>query len=393
MSFLSRFRRALGADPAPRARVSASGSMRDYFTERQRSMSLLKKYQTIYDQGGLIAEAIDLYPLYMLGSGYRLEGDERAAAEVQAVFDRVGIIDLWWDQIVDAAVSGDGFAENIPGKGRLLESVVGLKSIPPETMRIDVDEYGVVAGYRQVLDDLDRGTLFEPRQITHFRLFRRTGRAYGISLVGRAFDEILRDTETSEASTAAIRRHGYGKYHIAVDEAGEANVSDEDMAAIEKKFETIQKDNEFITRGPIKIYPLDATGIPNLQAYNDIPLQRLCAALGVPEELLGLRRGSTDATAVSRIEAFYKKITTLQQRLADCYSKNVVDRITGRPGAVRIVFNDVSPDDEFKTADMLNKVMTATPMDPFAVISRRWAQNRIGQDPEEWVKEEGEGEK
>lgn len=390
MSILSKFRRALGVDPTPRARVGATGSMRDYFTKRQRSSSLLKKYQTIYDQGGLVAEAVDLYPLYMLGSGYRLDGDKRAAEEVQAVFDRIGILDLWWDQIVDAAVSGDGFAENVPGKGRLSESIVGLKSIPPETMRIDGDEYGTVVGYRQVLDDLDRGTPFEPRQITHFRLFRRTGRAYGISLVGRALDEILRDTKTSEATTAAIHRHGYGKYHIAVDETGEGYVSDEDMAEIEKKFETIQKDNEFVTRGPIKIYPLDAAGIQNVQTYNDIPLQRLCAALGVPEELLGLRRGSTDATAVARIEAFYKKVGTLQQRLAACYTKNVVDRITGRPGAVWIVFNDVSPDDELKTADMLNKVMTSTPMDPFAIVNRSWAQNRLGVDPDEWEKEEGE---
>lgn len=390
MSILSRFRRALGVDPAPRARVSASGSMRDYFTERQRSTSLLKKYQTIYDQGGLVAEAIDLYPLYMLGTGYRLMGDKRAAGEVQAVFDRVGIIDLWWDQIVDAAVLGDGFAENVPGKGRLSESIVDLKSIPPETMRIDVDEYGTVVGYRQVLDDLNRGTPFEPWQITHFRLFRRTGRTYGISLVGRALDEILRDTKTSEATTAAIHRHGYGKYHIAVDETGEGYVSDEDMAEIEKQFETIQKDNEFVTRGPIKIYPLDAAGIQNVQTYNDIPLQRLCAALGVPEELLGLRRGSTDATAVARIEAFYKKIDTLQRRLAACYSKNVVDRITGRPGLVWIEFNDVSPSDEKMTAEMLATIMGATPLDPFAVVSRSWAQNRLGVDPEEWEKEEGD---
>jgi len=389
MKILTRIRRALGADPTPTARIRASGPRRDYFVERQRTVALLKKYQTIYDQGGLIAETIDLYPLYMLGPGYRLEGDKQAAARVQEVFDRIGIEDLWWDQIVDAAVSGDGFAENIPGRGRLADSIVALQSIPPETMRIDTDDYGTVLGYRQVLDDLDRGVPFEPRQITHFRLFRRTGRMYGLSLVARALDEILRDTRTSEATAAAVDRHGFPKFHIAVDEQGDAHVSDADMARVEKEFETIEKDNEFVTRGPVRVYPLDAGGIQNLQEYSDVSLQRVCSAMGVPEELLGLRRGSTDATAVSRIEAFYKKVTTLQTRLAATYTKNVVDRITGRPGAVWIVFNDVSPNDEHKTAEMLNRLMTATPLDPFAVVSRRWAQERIGQDPEQWEKDEG----
>jgi len=357
--------------------------------DRQRSPALLQKYQTIYDQGGLIAEAIDLYPLYMLGTGYRLEGDQQAAARVQEVFDSIGIEDLWWDQIVDAAVSGDGFAENIPGRGRLADTIVALQSIPPETMRIDADEYGTVLGYRQAMHDLDRGILFEPRQITHFRLFRRTGRLYGISLVARALDEILRDIKTSEATAAAVERHGFPKYHIAIDETGEANVSDADMAKVEKEFETIEKNNEFVTRGPVKINPLDVGGIQNLQVYSDVSLQRVCSALGVPEELLGLRRGTTDATAVSRIDAFYKKIGTLQTRLAATYTKNVVDRITGRPGVVWIKFNDVSPDDEFKTAEMINRIMTATPLDPFAVVSRRWVQDRIGQDPEQWEKDEG----
>ncbi len=39
---------------------------------------------------------------------------------------------------------------------------------------------------------------------------------------------------------------------------------------------------------------------------------------------------------------------------------------------------------------MLNCLMTATPLDPFAVVSRRWAQERIGQDPEQWEKDEGD---
>lgn len=390
MKLITRIRRALGTDPTPTARVRATGPKRDYFVERQRSPTLLKKYQTIYDQGGLIAEAIDLYPLYMLGPSYRLEGDQQAAARVQQVFDAIGIEDLWWDQIVDAAVSGDGFVENIPGRGRLADTIVALQSIPPETMRVDADEYGTVLGYRQVMDDLDRGVPFEPRQITHFRLFRRTGRLYGISLVARALDEILRDTKTSEATAAAVERHGFPKYHIAVDETGEVGVSDTDMARVEKEFETIEKDNEFVTRGPVKVNHLDVGGVQNLQVYSDVSLQRVCSALGVPEELLGLRRGTTDATAVSRIEAFYKKINTLQTRLAATYTKNVVDRITGRPGAVWIQFNDVSPNDEYKTADMLNKVMTATPLDPFAVVSRRWAQERIGQDPAQWEKDEGD---
>lgn len=395
-TIINRVRRALapsGTEPTRKTYARAGGKELDWFARRDRDRTLLNKYRTIYDQGGLISEAIDLYPLYMLGTGYTLRGDEEAAAQVQAVFDRIGIEDIWWHQIIDALVIGDGFVENLFGQGRAEGRLVGLAAIPAETMVVDADEHGKVVGYRQVLGQMQKEPpKLEPNQITHLRLLSTTGSAYGKSLIGRAYDEILRDTKTSESIAQAIRRHGFPKYQIAIDPDGTQNPppTDAEVDAIEKEFEDIEAKNEFTTVGPINIRALDSGGVQHLQEYSDVTLQRLCAALGVPEELLGLRRGSTDATAVSRIEAFYKKIGTLQQRLAACYDRNVVDQITGRPGAVWIEFNDVSPTDEKATTEMLATIMGATPMDPFAVISRRWAQNRLGVDPDEWEKEEGE---
>lgn len=393
-TIINRVRRALapsGTEPTRKTYARAGGKELDWFARRDRDRTLLNKYRTIYDQGGLISEAIDLYPLYMLGQGYTLQGDKTAASQVQAVFNKVGIEDIWWEQIIDALVIGDGFVENVFGRGGAEDRLVGLATIPSETIEIDADGRGVVTGYRQVLGgSLSNDVSLAPKQVTDLRFISVAGSKYGKSLIGRALDDIQRDTKTAESTAEAIHRHGYPKYHIAVNESGEHTVSDEEMDAIEAEFEDIEKNNEFVTNGPVRISPLDAGGVQHLSEYNDITLQRLIAALGVPEELLGLRRGSTDATAVSRIEAFYKKIGLFQRRLAACYNRNVIDRITGRPGVVKLVFNDASPKDEMQVSQMLSTIMGATPMDPFAVISRRWAQNRLGVDPDEWEKEEGE---
>jgi len=81
------------------------GGPRDYFKEVVRSETNLKKWQRIYEQGGLISEAIDCYPLFTLSKGYQFVGeDEALRKQVQdwaEGFDFSGEI---WQLMVEALV-------------------------------------------------------------------------------------------------------------------------------------------------------------------------------------------------------------------------------------------------------------------------------------------------
>jgi hypothetical protein len=129
--------------------------------------------------------------------------------------------------------------------------------------------------------------------------------------------------------------------------------------------------------------PLDTTGVANVDTYSNISLQRTACALGVPEEMLGLGRGSTEATATVRMKAFLGKISTLQAIVGRTYSRGLIDRITGVPGAVWLEFNDVSPDDEAKIADWIAKMRQSSPLDPDAIVPAAWARERLGVPPDE----------
>ena len=69
------------------------------------------------------------------------------------------------------------------------------------------------------------------------------------------------------------------------------------------------------------------------------------------------------------------KIGTIQKRLERIYNDQLIDQITGRPGAVRLRFNDISPEDELREVQYVTAVLNADPIRPLA--SRAWAQQRL----------------
>jgi len=125
-------------------------------------------------------------------------------------------------------------------------------------------------------------------------------------------------------------------------------------------------------------------GQTNAKLYGEWSTMRLCTALGVPEELMGLGRGSTEATANVKLRAFYDDISALQKRFARAFNQQVIDRITPRPGMARLVFNEVNPVDLAAIAEWVAKIMASTPADPFAVLPRKFVQDLFGVVETDW---------
>jgi hypothetical protein len=192
----------------------------------------------------------------------------------------------------------------------------------------------------------------------------------------RAEDDINRDLDVIESITKAIHRHGTPKQQWAMG-SEENRASDADLKAVRTEIQTMKAMTDFATTHDTKINMLDTAGVQNVDVYSNVSLQRLACALGVPEEMLGLGRGSTEATAVVRMKAFLDRISTIQGIVARAYSRGLIDRITGVPGAVWIEFNDTSVDDEKKVADLIAVLAKLDQFDPWAVITPEWVRERM----------------
>lgn len=398
LSLRQRAARRLAGDVQPRTYPSAQKrTIQQLFSKRDRDLKKLETLETIYMQGGPVSEAIDSYALFALSNGYYFDGREDLVKDVEARAEELDLNASMWQAITGSLSMGDDFQELVPGSGARASDIVMLLPRPSKMFDIVADERGLKIGYKQFRDrTLLDGALtwgqdsipLHLEQILHTQLFTFSGSKYGLSLIDRAFDDIYRDTRMITSLTDAIERHGHPRYHAKVGEAGE-DVEQTVLDRVADQLHGLNHDTELATCSDVEIVSLDASGVGNTKVYSDLTIQRMACALGVPEEILGLGRGSTEATATVRQKCFEMKVSTVQGKLERIYNAQVVDRITGVPRAVKMHFNDVSEEDELTVANYVAAVLGADPIRPLA--SRKWAQKRLklrGEDIPEGESEE-----
>jgi len=289
---------ALGRASKPRTFPSAQRkSVRDLFSRRDRSYKELCELETRYLQGGPVREAIDAYALMVLSNGWYIDGEDETL--VQDTEDRLNELDLsgsLWQGIVDSLVFGDAFQELATGAGTRADEIVAIIPRPAKMFDIVSDEYGMLAGYRQFRDGGLREEYIDldPRDMLHISLFHVGGSRYGLSLIASAKDDIDRDTRMICSLVDSIEAHGKPRYHARVGQPGE-DVPQIVLDRIADQLDDLQTNCELVTVADTNITVLDSAGVSNTKVYSDLTIQRLACALGVPEEILGLGRGSTEA--------------------------------------------------------------------------------------------------
>lgn len=369
-NILSSIRRVFGRSKPKTIIPSSKNTFKiDPFKENRN----INKYKRIYENGGIITEAIRCYPLAIFSNGWRVEGDNAEAVEdflEEINFDLIAPL-----MVTDALWAGDAYAELVKSYSG---QIVQLAPRPPESFEIVYDEYGQITGYRQKIGFNEYIDL-APEEIFHLQFYTYGGSVYGQSLIQTAYDEIMRDVRIAQSITESIVRHGTPKYHVRVGQEG-GIVSEQVLTFIESALSDIHGRNEFITPKDVEILQLDTSGVNNVEAYSRTSIERLCSALGVPEEVLGLGRGSTEATANVRLKMFYDKIQSLQRRFARAFNTQVLDRVFP-PGSVKLVFNDPSILDNLMVADLIAKIYSASPLDP--IITREEARKLLGFENDE----------
>ena len=396
MKFIDDIRRALvlqepvsTSTPQPKTEIvgGASDSKPMYMrcgmlTPEESHMKNVKKWKKIYRRGGPAATCIDVFPQFVLSNGYTFCADEenevlKEKVEEWADQPHVNFDQVLWSGVLDAVICGTAFQEIIPDSGQY--GIWGIVPRDAASFRMVYDKYGRITTYEQIVDEglmgLDeRVVKIQPASLLSVSLFPVPGEMYGASLVERAYDDIMRDADMIESITCGVHRHGTAKNHVRVGVPGES-VAAVDLSDVKRMYECVGPKNDWITDANVDIRAIDST-LSNLESYSNITLQRLAAAFGIPDELLGLGRGSTEATASVRIRAFFGTITTLQNIVARTYSQSVIDRITGVPGSVWLEFNEVSDESFFKYATAIASLRTG--MDADAIIPAEWAREKLG---------------
>lgn len=390
-----------GQTPILRSDEVATWNSHFFGLQDSARMDVLKSYRKIYRSGGIVRAAIDTYTLFMFSGGWTLQssnGNESVVDQItEIVFNKRNT--ATFNQVIlqiaqDAISVGDGYAKILTGSGINSSIPIALQQLPGERVHPHIDASNTPQWYEMYDSNLSQiiGTM-NLSDILHVSFSPSGVEECGVGLLESAWDDICNDVTVAEGSAAAIRRHGFGIWHVKINSTDpETPVETSDIEAAKQMAKKLTAKTEIVTTGNIDIVPLNETGQTNVTTYADWSVLRLCTALGIPGELLGLRQGSTDATAVTRIENFYKKIQTYQTILADAVNTQFIDRILAalgkEPGCVWIEFADPSPEDNIKRSTYLQTIAALTPGDPFGLMSQQQMQNYLGIDHEEWLADE-----
>jgi hypothetical protein len=368
----------------PRTYPAAGGkkSGTEMFSKRDRSIKELESLEVRYLQGGPVREAVDSYPLWVLSNGYYLDGKEESLIkDMETELEYLDLDGSIWQGVVDSIVFGDAFQELVSGSGAMEDSVVAVLPRPAKMFDIDDDEHGLPTGYKQYLDAKGEKSIpLTLEQILHVSLFHVGGSKYGVSLVQSAKDDIDRDVQMIDSLVGSIERHGHPRYHAKVGQAGE-DVPQTVLDGVADQLHNLKSSTELATCQDVNIVSLDASGVGNTKIYSDLTLGRMACGLGVPLDVLGMTEGSNRATATVRQQCFEMKIGTIQKRLERIYNPMLIDRLSGKPGAIKLKFNDISPEDELREAQYVAAVLGADPVNPIA--GPKWARKRLKISEEE----------
>ena len=183
-------------------------------------------YRTMDDNYVEIAGALDMYADYATKEGDE-EGevlelkcdDAKVKNIIEELWDRILLQDILWDTARGIAKMGDEWDEVVVNNKNL---IVRLKGLPPESMSIDMDEYGRWKENPFIQKDVDSSQKiaeFAGWQIIHWKLGGNK-RLYGSSIL-RPIRRVYKQLQLMEDHTViALMTRAFLRYKILVDVEG-----------------------------------------------------------------------------------------------------------------------------------------------------------------------------
>lgn len=224
-----------------------------------------------------------------------------------------------WEPITTKRPLGGGDKALVPNDG----PIHGFEYVHPPTINAFWDDKGEIENWVQTV----RSSRFSQRlkaelgkeQIVHVTLNPKGRNPMGLSLVGRAWDDIQNYVENKRGISEALRRFAYAGFHVKVGKEDGPAIDDNELRRVKQRIKRVEGAKNLVTGQDIDISPLEAgsfgEGINNIR---DRDIQDLATALDVPLEWTNYAGDGlgTGKPAESRMAAFERSARGEQRRMA-----------------------------------------------------------------------------
>ena len=337
-----------------------SNTWSSLFSRGNRTPQRLEEYWKVYSGDGTVFSALNSTAWNVCMTGYTLESDDKEALEqVRQFLSTIDFDGIIFDNVLYAFIFGDSFIEIIYNKKKV---PVNLKTVDPKTMFIEFNEKGIIDYYYQEINGKKLPPIKEEK-IIQIGFYPIPGTPYHLSLLEPSWDTIKRKVDCDDALSAFFERHATRKWHVIVSTVGDLGVKGEripkesELKAIATKIEELSGKNEIVTSDLIEIKALDTKGVEKIQEYYNYFLTQLVIGLMCPEEALGYGKGSTEASAYVTQLNYDRMIKAYQLKLSKILETKLFDKITRKPGAVRIRFKGTTDVDETKKSEWISRII------------------------------------
>jgi len=355
MSLQDSLRRILaGKEQAP---VTVAGAGNNILSNAAPDVSNIT---SLYGSNSVAAQIIDIYTSHITQAGWVVEtdkGEESLASEVSSELERMNI-DSWMQVIIQQSlIYGYGVCEIVPDSTGIPVRIIPRKS----------EQFGLTLDTRGMLESYYQSSGFEKKRIDIGRILWATPLPsidnYGVSLIRRAAKEIYRDDTISEGIALAIKRHGTGKH---VHKLGnETHPPKKDSVhKYRAELDKLSFNSDIIVPYFVDVEEIDRSQM-DVTPHAIYATKRMCSAMGMPPELIGIRDGTTDNTAVARIKAFYVRIGAMQNLIARQITDQLISQLIpdGKYAAFRL--NKAAATEWSEKAKTITELMKANPLNPF----------------------------
>jgi len=140
-----------------------------------------------------LQSALLMKSIWNVGKGWTADASTKGILELIDGWGKDTFDDILFNMDVIRNVGGDSFAEIIRNKD---DTLVNLKPLDPETMKIIVDEKGIIKRYEQTSKIKGNPPKkFKPEEIFHLTCNRLADQIHGISRIAAVEDIILANNE------------------------------------------------------------------------------------------------------------------------------------------------------------------------------------------------------
>lgn len=330
-----------------------------------RSTKKLKDYLDIYNTENVVFASINVTSYNTVMVGYSIESDDNVVkSEIERLCRNLNLKSALLEACHHVFIFGDAYLEK---RRRKDGSVAYLFPVDPQTMIMDVDQFGRIVSYHQEING-QKGEVLKPTDILHFRFFPIPSSPYGLSIIEPNLKAVERKRASDEAIANATSRHGTTKLLIKVGTKEDGQIPPpEVMDEIRDKLEDLNEINEIIVPWMIDVGTIDEKGIQGIEEYYNYFLSQLVTGLMCPEEALGLGKGTTEATARTKAILWERMLKAYQHTLSEVLRRELFDehlrlrgfieKETNEPIYSSIKFDSVTEEDEALKAKWLGNII------------------------------------